>query len=86
MYKIYCSHQGDQKIRKKHQFFQRIAQKVAMSKKTKISTTKLNLKVQNIYFKPLLKPKNTYNKPCFETAYLGITLTYNANCIEKKIK
>ncbi len=23
------------------------------------------------YIKPLLKPKNTYNKPGFETAYLG---------------
>jgi hypothetical protein len=33
--------------------------------------TKLNLKTQNIYIKPLLKPKNTYNKPCFETGYLG---------------
>jgi hypothetical protein len=40
-------------------------------KKAKISTTKLNLKVQNIYIKPLLKPQNTYNKLCFETAYLG---------------
>jgi hypothetical protein len=40
-------------------------------KKAKISTTKLNLKAQNIYNKPLLKPQNTYNKPCFETAYLG---------------
>ena len=38
------------------QIFQRIAQKVAKSKKVKISTTKLNLKVQNIYINPLLKP------------------------------
>jgi hypothetical protein len=29
------------------------------------------MKVQNIYFKPLLKPSNTYNKPCFKCAYLG---------------
>jgi hypothetical protein len=29
------------------------------------------LKAQNIYIKPLLKPENTYNKPCFETVYLG---------------
>jgi hypothetical protein len=29
------------------------------------------LKTQIIYIKPLLKPQNTYNKPCFETAYLG---------------
>jgi hypothetical protein len=27
------------------------------------------LKAQNI--KPLLKPSNTYNKPCSKTAYLG---------------
>jgi hypothetical protein len=33
--------------------------------------TKLDLKVQNIYLKPHLKRENTYNKPCFETAYLG---------------
>ncbi len=31
----------------------------------------LNLKAQNIYIKPLLKPYNTYNKLCVETAYLG---------------
>ncbi len=24
-----------------------------------------------MYIKPLLKPENTYNKPCFKTAYLG---------------
>jgi hypothetical protein len=54
--------QGDQKI---------IAQQVAKWKKAKISTTKINLKAQNIYIKPLLKTSNTYNKPCLETAYLG---------------
>jgi hypothetical protein len=27
-----------------------------------VSTAKLNLKAQNIYIKPLLKPSNTYNK------------------------
>ena len=49
--------QGNQKIRKNiRQIFQRIAQKVAKSKKGKISTTKPNLKTQNIYIKPLLKP------------------------------
>jgi hypothetical protein len=41
------------------------------AKKAKISTTKLNLKAQNSYITPLLKPRITYNKPCFETAYLG---------------
>ncbi len=48
-------HQGDQKIRKK---ILPIFQKVA--KKAKISTTKLNLKAQNIYIQTLLK---TYNPP-----------------------
>jgi hypothetical protein len=33
----------------------------------KIFTTLLNLKVQ---IKPLMKPQNTYNIPCFGTAYL----------------
>jgi hypothetical protein len=43
-------------LEKKSPNFQRIAPKVAKSKKAKISTTKLNLKVQNIYMEPLLKP------------------------------
>jgi hypothetical protein len=38
------------------QIFQRMAFKVAKSKKAKISTTKLNFKARNIYIKPLLKP------------------------------
>ncbi len=36
--------------------FQTIAPKIAMSRKAKISTTKLNLKTQNIYIKPVSKP------------------------------
>ncbi len=36
-----------------------------------MSITKLKLKVENIYIKLLLKPLNIYNKPCFESAYLG---------------
>jgi hypothetical protein len=49
--------QGDPKITKIIcPIFQKIAQKVSKSKKAKISTTKLNLKAQNIYIKPLLKP------------------------------
>ncbi len=50
------SWQGDQMIKKNCPIFQKIAEKVAKSKKAKISTTKLNLKTQNIYIKPLLKP------------------------------
>jgi len=44
------------KLEKNCQIFVEIAQKVAMSKKAKISTTKLNSKARNIYNKPLLKP------------------------------
>jgi hypothetical protein len=40
------------------------------------------LKAQNIYNKPLSKPLNTYNKPCFETAYLGENLL---NLLKQKI-
>jgi hypothetical protein len=59
------------KMCKKLPIFQKVAQTVSKPKNAKISTTKLNLKDQNIYIKPLLKPWNTYNKPCSETAYLG---------------
>jgi hypothetical protein len=40
------------------------------------------LKAQNIYIKPLLKPKNSYNKPCFETAYLGESVI---NSLQQKV-
>jgi len=36
-----------------------------------VSTSKLNLEVQNVYIKPHLKPLNTYNKPLVETSCLG---------------
>jgi hypothetical protein len=42
-----------------------------LPQKLKISTSKLNLKAQNLHIKVLVKPKNTYNKPCVETACLG---------------
>jgi hypothetical protein len=59
---------GGQKIGKQFaQILVKVAQTVA-----KISSSKLNLKVQNIYIKPLLKLKNTCkNKPYFKTAYVG---------------
>ncbi len=50
--------------------FSKSSQNSLQAKKAKISTTKLNLEAKNIYINPLLKPQNTYNKPCFETAYL----------------
>jgi len=62
-------------IGKIHQNFGKSCQN---SCRAKISLSKLNLKVQNI-FKPLLKPKNTCNKPYFNTADLGQN-------IKKKLK
>jgi hypothetical protein len=41
------------------QFLEKVAKTVAEPKNAKISTSKMNLKVQNIYIKPLLKHKNT---------------------------
>jgi hypothetical protein len=58
-------------IRKKCPSFEKVAYTVAKGKNSKISTSKLNLKVQNIYIKPLSKLKNTTSKPSFETAYIG---------------
>jgi len=40
-------------------------------KNAKMSTSKFNLKVSNVCIKPHLKPQNTLNKPCVETANLG---------------
>jgi hypothetical protein len=52
--------------------FFKSSQNSGQAKKTaKILASNLNLKVQNIYMKPPFKPYNIYNKPCFETAYLG---------------
>jgi len=41
---------------------------IKSGQKAKIATSKLNLKAQNIYIKPLLKPQHIYNKPSVETA------------------
>jgi long-subunit acyl-CoA synthetase (AMP-forming) len=62
-------------------FFQRIAQKVAKSKKAKIFTTKLNLKVHNIYIKTLLKPGiPTTNNVLKMLVYVKLLLI----CLNKK--
>jgi len=45
--------------------FEKVAKTVAAPKNAKISASKLILKVQNIYIKLLLKPKNTHSKSCF---------------------
>jgi hypothetical protein len=52
-------------------FFKKLAKIIAYTKNAKISTLNLNLKVKNIYTKPLLNLCNAYNKPCFETVDLG---------------
>jgi len=52
----------------KSPIFGKIAKLVAQPKKCWKYISKPNLKVQNIYIKPLLKPKNTHNNSCFETA------------------
>jgi hypothetical protein len=55
--------QGDQKIgQKSPKFLEKVAKTVTKPKIANIPTPKLNLKVQNIYVKPLLNPKNTCNK------------------------
>ncbi len=50
-------------------------------KNAKISTSKFNLKVKNIYIKPLLELKNSYNLFSLFTAYLGENIR---NCLSKK--
>jgi hypothetical protein len=62
--------QGDQKIGGKIcLILEKVSKTVALTKVANISTSKLNLKAQNIYIKPLLKPNDTCNKPYFKTAY-----------------
>jgi hypothetical protein len=58
-------------LKKNSAIFQKVAQTVCNPNNAKISTSKLLLKDQNIYVKPLLELYSTYNKICFETAYLG---------------
>jgi hypothetical protein len=63
--------QGDQMTGKKLPNFWTIksSPNSCRAKKAKISASKLNLKVQNIYIKLLLKLLNACNKPRFETGY-----------------
>jgi hypothetical protein len=51
--------------------FEKVAKTIAERKIAQIPITKQNLKFPKFYIKPLLTPKNTNNKPYFETAYLG---------------
>jgi hypothetical protein len=58
-----------QRLEKIAKFFKEEPKQFPNEKRPKCQqqiTTKLNLKVQNIYIKPLLKPLNTFNKPCFK--------------------
>jgi hypothetical protein len=74
-FKFLCNltfQQGDQKFWKKFtKILEKVANTIAKPQTTKMSTSNLNLKVQNIYIKPLLRLKNTCNKPYFKTAYFG---------------
>jgi hypothetical protein len=69
-------------LKKKSPNFLKSSLKSLQGKKAKISATKLNLKAQNIYIKPLLKLRNTYNKRCFEAAYLGENVI---NLLQQKV-
>jgi hypothetical protein len=69
-------------LKKNCPIFQKVAQKASKATKAKISTTKINLKAQNIYIKPLLKPKSTCNKPCFKIAYLSENVI---NLLQQKV-
>jgi hypothetical protein len=57
-------------IEKKSPNFLKSSRNSGQAKNAKISASKLNSKAQNIFIKPHLKPLNTYNKPCLETAHL----------------
>ncbi len=71
--------QGDQKIGKKlPNFFFKSSQNNSQAKNVKI-TRKLNLKVQNLYIKPLLKPQNTNDKSCFEAVCSGENVKFCQN-------
>jgi hypothetical protein len=48
----------------------KLSQSSAKPKNGKTSASRLNWKVQN-NTKPILKPKNTHNKPHLDTYYLG---------------
>jgi len=68
-FKIVPREQCDLIIGKYLPMFGKIA-KTSEIKRNKIFTPKLNLKAKNTSIKPLLKPENTYSKPCFESAQL----------------
>ncbi len=57
------------------QFWVKVAKAVEKAKSAKIFMPNHNLKVQNINIKPLSKPKNTVNKPSFESLPYNYQLT-----------
>ncbi len=64
-------HQGNQKIRKKIcLIFQRIAKSCQVKKGQNIYN-KAQFECPKHLHQTTLPTTNTYNKPCFETAYLG---------------
>ncbi len=64
------SSQGDQKILKNCQNFQ-LAQTVAKSKKGQSIYNKAQFKSPEHLHQTTFETLNSYNKPCFLTAYLG---------------
>jgi hypothetical protein len=62
--------QGDQKIRKKLPTFSKNSPKSCQAKKGQNVYNKAQFEGPKHLQKRLLKPLNTHNKPCFETAYL----------------
>jgi hypothetical protein len=60
--------------------FSKNSPKSSQVKKANRSTTKPKTSTTNPFW--FLKPQNTYNNPCFETAYLGENLI---NLLKQKI-
>jgi len=59
------------RIFEKMPVFLKVAKTLAKPTNSLFVTSKLNFKVKNIYIKPLLKLQDTYERPCFEAAYLS---------------
>jgi len=62
---------SDQTNRKNHPIFQKEAQTVSKSKKGQTIYNKTQFESPKHLHQTPFETLNTYNKPCFETAYLG---------------
>jgi hypothetical protein len=63
--------QGDQKIRKKSPNFSKNSPKSCQVKKSQNIYNKAQFESPKHLHQTTFETLNTYNKPCFETAYLG---------------